>query len=93
MRRPTCLTAYWINPGNPTNTLGYGVTAFSVSDAVRMLRAAGITVPDDPTLLVVRENVSFAELDPNHVVPNMGPMVVRGVWFPCMNIGWHGGGR
>lgn len=89
----TCLTAYWITDPADRTGLGYGVTAFSVPDALRILRAAGIAVPDDPAPLVVTENVSFADLDPNHVVLNMGPMVVRGVWYPCLNIGWQGAAR
>jgi hypothetical protein len=38
----------------------------------------------------VRENVTIGEIDPGHIRPNVGPMIVRGVWYPCLNIGFGG---
>jgi len=35
-----------------------------------------------PDLESVRENVDVSALDERHVLPNMGNVLVRGVWFP-----------
>jgi hypothetical protein len=31
-------------------------------------------------------DVDVASLDAKHVLPNIGPVVVRGVWFPALNL-------
>ncbi len=31
------------------------------------------------------ENVDIQSLDQNHVIPNMGVVVFKGVWFPNLN--------
>ncbi len=31
--------------------------------------------------------VQIGDLDQRNVVPNIGPLQLRGVWYPCMNIG------
>lgn len=81
------LTSYWISTGHRWRPIGYGVTAWSVEDAMQLLREAKLDIPEDLERLQIRENVAFADLDQNHVVPNMGPMVLRGVWYPRMN--WY----
>jgi hypothetical protein len=35
----------------------------------------------------VIEGITVAELDPRHVVPNMGPIAVRGMWYPFVAVG------
>ena len=32
------------------------------------------------------ENIDIGLLDQGHVVPNMGPVVFKGVWFPFCNL-------
>jgi hypothetical protein len=65
---------------------GFGVTAFSREDAFALLHARGYALsPDDPAVQVT-EDVQVADLDQNHIVPNMGPMVFRGVWYPLANL-------
>ena len=63
-----------------------GVTARSLEDALWLLEERGYffhkSGPVD-----VRENITVTELDQNHVVPNMGPIVFRGIWYPCLNVG------
>lgn len=66
--------------------LGFGVTAHSVGDALDLLSASGYIAGRDFDPSAVVENVAVSALDQNHVVPNMGPVVVRGVWFPLRNI-------
>ena len=82
------LSCYWITTGNRWSPLGFGVTAWSVEDAIRLLKAEGFDMPESLEQLQVQENVTFADLDHNHVVPNMGPMVMRGVWYPRCNLGF-----
>ena len=82
------LTCFWITTGNRWGPLGFGVTAWSVEDAIRLLKAEGFDIPESLDQLQVRENVTFADLDPNHVVPNMGPMVMRGIWYPRLNLSY-----
>ena len=53
--------------------LGFGVTAWSVEDAIQLIKAHGFDIPESLDLLQVQENVTIADLDQNHVVPNMGP--------------------
>jgi len=79
------LKAYWIEaPAIPH--LGLGVTAFSRDDAFQILSASGYTLsPDDPTVRVT-EGIQIADLDQYHIIPNMGPIIFRGVWFPRANL-------
>ena len=35
-----------------------------------------------PAIKNVIENIQFKDLDQNHVVPNMGPITERGIWYP-----------
>jgi hypothetical protein len=81
------LTAYWIKSPYPHAPLGFGVTAWSFEDAVRIIRGSGYDLPEDLSTLVVRENVTIADLDHAHVVANMGPIVVRGLWYPFVGVG------
>jgi hypothetical protein len=76
------LFTYWITRpgvGHPV-----GVTAHSFEDARSVARRAGYELPDCCTVV---DNVRLSDLDPNHVIPNSGPLVVRGVWYPLTRIG------
>ena len=83
------LIPFWIQPpkDGPFPPHGYGVTAFSLSDALRILREFGIRIPDDISRFEIIEGIRVSDLDQNHIVPNMGPIVVRGVWYPNQQIG------
>jgi len=89
------LTAYWIVPPSPHGPVGFGVTAWSLDDALRIIRALdyGRYLPDDLEALRVKEDIRFAELDDPNVVANMGSIVVRGMWYPFVAVGvppWAG---
>ena len=85
----SCLTPYWITfPEDPDFPLGMGVTAHSLADAYLLLEQHGYTFHTRAARVNVVENITFDDLDQTHVVPNMGPLIVRGVWFPCLNIGF-----
>jgi hypothetical protein len=87
--RQSLLTAFWIVPPSPHGPLGFGVTAWSLDDALRIIRALGYGryLPDGLSALVIREGVTVADLDQPHVVANMGPIVVRGMWYPFVAVG------
>jgi hypothetical protein len=76
------LIPFWFD----TNTgLGYGVTAKSQAEALRLLAHLNYPRPGEH-ITGVTPRVDPATLDQNHVVPNAGPMVVLGVWFPRHNV-------
>ena len=80
------LTRYWftferIASPSPLN-LGCGVTAYDLADAVSILRERVFREIDLPRITQQIENVDVSTLDPKHVLPNMGLVTERGVWFP-----------
>ena len=78
------LTAYWVeDDAAEWHGRRLGVSAYSLGDALELLAGAGYEV--DPESATVREGVRVGELDQNHVVPNMGVIVRRGVWYPNLN--------
>lgn len=81
------LTAFWIAGPDPRGPIGYGVTAFSITDAFEIVERAGYHLPGDKSSLRVHRDVKPAELDQGHVCGNMGPIVVRGLWYPFIGIG------
>jgi hypothetical protein len=85
MGKYSALMTFWYETTREGRRAQYGVTAHSYEDATQLLRAAGY--PLEPGVAVaVREEVTIDQLDQRHVVPNMGPMQVRGVWFPRRNL-------
>jgi hypothetical protein len=63
---------------------GIGVTAYSLVDAENLIASANPFVNKE--VLEVIENVDVQSLDQGHVIPNMGPPNVRGVWYPMLNL-------
>jgi hypothetical protein len=86
------LTAYWIKPPYSYAPLGIGVTARSIDDALAIVHAFGLGryLTDHIKEMQIVEGITIAELDQFHVVPNMGPIVVRGMWYPFLEIGVSG---
>jgi hypothetical protein len=73
------LRRYWFPiPGH----LGIGVTADTRAEAIELATsaAARLTWRVDPATVV--EDIDVRDLDQNHVIPNMGVVTWRGVWFP-----------
>ena len=83
------LTAYWIESPLPHAPLGFGVAAWSFDDALAIIRAMqyGRCLPDELAGLRVTDGITVADLDQTHVVANMGPIVVRGMWYPFVAVG------
>lgn len=85
------LRRYWIRL-NPSSTipagfrLGIGITAHSGSEALELLRKIYPAEPDKFVVADIVEDVSLADLDPKHVLPNIGDWGQPGVWFPNIGI-------
>ncbi|WP_066822401.1 hypothetical protein [Sphingomonas mali] len=69
---------YWITTNQPM-TLGYGITAHSAEDAETLLR---LVVPAEYAINDIIWVRDVRSLDQGHVVPNMGNLLKRGIWFP-----------
>jgi len=87
MTDPTChrsLRRFWF----PTTAgFGIGVTAESEADARRLAEeAAARHLPPGARLLSAVPDIDVRTLDPEHVLPNISPVVVRGVWYPRLNL-------
>jgi hypothetical protein len=65
---------------------GYGVTAFSQSDAEDLLSSVGNVTGKHRKVVEIIPNIDVRTLDQNRVIPNMGPPNIRGIWFPCLNL-------
>ena len=85
----TELRAFWIEPRLPRGPFGLGVTARSLEDAVDILHAVGYGdyLPGNLAGVHVIDGITVAELDQRNVIPNMGPIVVRGMWYPFVAVG------
>jgi hypothetical protein len=64
---------------------GVGVTAASEAEARELAEAARARYFPDAAFGEVVPDVDIRRLDQAHVVPNMGLVVHRGVWYPCTN--------
>lgn len=78
------LKTFWIECSGSA-VAGFGVTAFSREDAFDLLNTLGHSFkPDDPQVCIT-EGIRIEDLDQEHIVPNVGPLAFRGVWYPCAN--------
>jgi hypothetical protein len=68
---------------------GCGITAYDYQDALRLLSKWLIRGEDLPRFSRVIEDTDVSTLDADHVLPNAGCPVWRGVWFPALNL-WYG---
>jgi len=76
------LTRFWFQTDRGP---GYGVTAKSQNDAEGILKSYGYPLPSE-RIVGVTVGVTLAALDKEDVAPNVGPLAVRGVWYPCRNV-------
>lgn len=70
------LAPYWIDCDDAP---GVGITAQSETDALVLLEKAFGSRRHPGRVIRVHD---VTELDQNHVVPNMGNWLRRGVWYP-----------
>ena len=59
--------------------VGCGVTAYSHDDAIQILKGR-VFEKSVPACSVI-EDIDISTLDENHVLPDMGVVTQRGVWF------------
>jgi hypothetical protein len=78
------LIPFWITPHQPRGPIGIGVTAHSLSDARAIAERFGYVIPPDADVIA---HVRHENLDPFHIAPNAGPIVVRGLWYPFVKLG------
>jgi hypothetical protein len=62
--------------------LGYGVTAFTIKDALSLVSSEAFPGEPLPPVDRVVEDVDISTLDPRHVLANAGDPVRRGIWYP-----------
>ena len=86
------LHRYWfvVDQTLPYGPSGFGVTAWTEDDARLLLRAAiadgrcgwhrGQSAELDSVRVI--EDIDIGLLDPRHIIPNMGIVVDRGLWWP-----------
>ena len=77
------LHRYWFKTSEHR---GLGVTAYSLDDAWSLIENAARYLEWKYEVLEVIEDVDVRDLDQGHVVPNMGPPNLRGVWYPMLNL-------
>ena len=79
------LHRYWfvfVGPNVPSIVCaGCGVTAWTIDDAMSLVRHR-LFEGGDFLVKDVIEDVDVSTLDANHVLPNMAPPNLRGIWFP-----------
>ena len=77
------LYVYWVTlkdlPKSSMWGLGVGVTARSESDACELVTRI---VDDGSSMAVVQPVEDMNSIEQNHVRPNMGNPLIRGIWFP-----------
>jgi hypothetical protein len=76
------LRGYWFKS---RRNLGVGITAYTLEDANALLRDATDRHSLDVEIFEVIEDVDIKDLDQGHVIPNMNPPNLRGIWFPMLN--------
>jgi hypothetical protein len=73
---------------------GFGITAFTQEDAIRLLEENGLAQYFDEAREVIWTEVKeMSQLDQKHIVPNAGPMFFRGIWYPSLNTGFEPSGK
>lgn len=61
---------------------GCGLSAYNYDDAIVLLKEKVFESSELPPIENMIEDVDVSTLDSGHVLPNMGDVTVRGVWFP-----------
>jgi len=82
------LKTFWIKSPLRHAPLGFGVTAYSLDEAIQILHALGWDhyLPKDSAELSISEGIRVESLD-SFVRTHMGSVATRGVWYPLNGIG------
>ena len=78
---------FWIEfEGDPFEltplTQGCGVTGIDLDDALALIRHDVLRGSPLPPIRKIVKDVDISTLDANHVLPNIGVPISRGVWYP-----------
>jgi hypothetical protein len=80
------LRRYWFKferlPVPAAVNLGCGVTAHSRDDALALVKERVFGTEKLPPLVEVVDDVDVSSLERKHVLPNLGNLRERGIWFP-----------
>lgn len=81
------LTRYWIEFEQNSHSIhglgfGCGVTANDTAEAMSLVQTRILNGAALPRVIRLVEDVDVSTLDQNHVLPNMNPPNLRGIWFP-----------
>jgi hypothetical protein len=63
-------------------SMGCGLTAYNHDDAISLLNEHVFKDIPIPKIKKFIENIDISTLDAGHILPNMLPPNLRGVWFP-----------
>jgi hypothetical protein len=74
------LRRFWFETADKFSCPGIGVTAYSREDAEQLIQAEETLKHYE--LVSVVDDVDIRSLDQNHIVPNIGPVNFRGIWYP-----------
>ena len=84
------LHRYWIEfdvEGGTSLSLllkaGCGVTAETLDEARRIVREKVFAEQPLPPIVRATEDVDVSSLDAGHVLPNIGNVLVKGIWWPA----------
>ena len=61
---------------------GCGITANSADEAAAILLERAAAVGDKVSIVNITQNIDISTLDQKHVVPNMGNIFRKGIWWP-----------
>ena len=64
--------------------LGIGVTEFSEAEARALAESEARRL--GRRIISCTPDIDVSTLDPRHVLPNLGPSAVRGIWYPRLNV-------
>jgi len=84
------LISFWIEGTDPRGPIGFGVTAWSIEDAFKLIKERGFHIDEERA--VIHEGVQPHEVDFDYIARNSGPASFRGIWYPALNIGWGASG-
>ncbi|TKR33562.1 hypothetical protein FCE95_04510 [Luteimonas gilva] len=80
------LRCFWFKFRNPPTHsplgLGCGITAYDHSDALSIFEEKVQSIYPQLQITEAIEDVDIRSLDAGHVLPNMGLVTNRGIWFP-----------
>ena len=62
--------------------LGCGVTAYTLDDAIDLLRDRIFGKIGLPPIIECIEDVEMDQIEQKHARPNVGNTQIRGIWFP-----------